>query len=226
MNGLPNDAGDLHRIGAFEAMLRDVQVSFIERNRLHQSCVLVQNRHHTGRNFGISLEPGTEKIPCGHNFLAWKAGIARRTLNTRASYDAVLTTPRPPGSPPTITGLPRNSGTPTEITLSAILQHRKDQVPYGVPNLNGFPINVPRNTAYGYDSDATVQDLMQLNSTIDHKFDTNLSLRNQTEFVWVNTAVHETSGGFVGTLAANGGFVQAAAGPGNTPYIAAPLNQL
>ena len=51
-------------------------------------------------------------------------------------------------------------GTPTEITLSAILQHRKDQVPYGVPNLNGFPINVPRNTAYGYDSDATVQDVI------------------------------------------------------------------
>ena len=46
------------------------------------------------------------------------------------------------------------------------------------------------------------------------------------EFIWVNTAVRETSGGFVGTLAANGGFVQAAAGPGNTPYSAAPLNQL
>jgi catecholate siderophore receptor len=117
-------------------------------------------------------------------------------------------------------------GTPTEITLSAILQHRKDQVPYGVPNLNGFPINVPRNTAYGYDSDATVQDVIQLNSTIEHKFAANLNLRNQTEFVWVNTAVQETSGGFVGTLAANGGFVQAAAGPGNTPYSAAPLNQL
>ena len=117
-------------------------------------------------------------------------------------------------------------GTPTEITLSAILQHRKDQVPYGVPNLNGFPINVPRNTAYGYDSDATEQDVISLNSTIDHKFAANLNLRNQTEFVWVNTAVQETSGGFVGTLAANGGFVQAAAGPGNTPYSAAPLNQL
>ena len=117
-------------------------------------------------------------------------------------------------------------GTPTEITLSAILQHRKDQVPYGVPNLNGFPINVPRNTAYGFDATTTVQDVIPLNSTIDHKFAANLSLRNQTEFVWVNTAVRETSGGFVGTLAANGGFVQAAAGPGNTPYSAAPLNQL
>ena len=117
-------------------------------------------------------------------------------------------------------------GTPTEITLSAILQHRKDMVPYGVPNLNGFPLNVPRNTAYGFNDDYTEQDVIALNSTVDHKFDNNLSLRNQTEFVWVNTDVRETSGGFVGTLAANGGFVQAAAGPNNTPYSAAPLNQL
>ena len=117
-------------------------------------------------------------------------------------------------------------GTPTEITLSAILQHRKDMVPYGVPPLNGFPINVPRNTAYGFSDDYTEQDVIALNSTVEHKFDANLSLRNQTEFVWVNTAVRETSGGFVGTLAANGGFVQAANGPGGTPYSAAPLNQL
>ena len=33
-----------------------------------------------------------------------------------------------------------------------------------------------------------MQDVIQLNSTIDHKFATNLNLRNQTEFVWVNTA--------------------------------------
>ena len=117
-------------------------------------------------------------------------------------------------------------GTPTEITLSAILQHRKDQVPYGVPPLNGFPLNVPRNTAYGFSDDYTAQDVIALNSTVDHKFNNSLSLRNQTEFIWVNTSVRETSGGFVGTLAANGGFVQAANGPGNTPYSAAPLNQL
>jgi catecholate siderophore receptor len=117
-------------------------------------------------------------------------------------------------------------GTPTEITLSAILLHRKDQVNYGVPPLNGFPLNLPRNTAYGFSDDYTEQDVIALNSTIDHKFDPNLRLRNQTEFLWVNTAVRETSGGFVGTLAANGGFVQAAAGPGNTPYSAAPLSQL
>ena len=42
----------------------------------------------------------------------------------------------------------------------------------------------------------------------------------------MNTDVKETSGGFAGTLAANGSFVQAVPGPNNTPYIAAPLSQL
>lgn len=117
-------------------------------------------------------------------------------------------------------------GTPTEITLSAIMQHRKDMVNYGVPPLNGYPLNVPRNTAYGFSDDYTGQDVIALNALVDHKFNQNLSLRNQTAFTWVNTSVRETSGGFVGTLGANGGFVQAVAGPGGTPYSGAPLDQL
>ena len=44
------------------------------------------------------------------------------------------------------------------VTLSALLQHKKDQVPYGVPPLNGFPLNVPRNTDYGFNDDYTEQD--------------------------------------------------------------------
>ena len=118
-------------------------------------------------------------------------------------------------------------GTPTEITLSAILQHKKDQVAYGVPNLNGFPLNVPRNTAYGFNTDYTAQDVVALNATVDHKFNQNLSLRNQTEFVWVNTAVQETSGGFVGSLAPNGSFVAApAAWPGGPVQSGLPLSSL
>lgn len=117
-------------------------------------------------------------------------------------------------------------GTPTEITLGAILQHKKDQVNYGVPNLNGYPLNAPRNTAWGFTDDYTEQDVVALQSLIEHKFAPNLNLRNQTEFVWVNTAVRETSGGFVGTLAANGGFVAAPRGPNNIPYSAAPLGNL
>jgi len=117
-------------------------------------------------------------------------------------------------------------GTPTEVTLGAILQHRKDQVNYGVPNLNGYPLNAPRNTAWGFNDDYTEQDVVALQGLIEHKFAPNLSLRNQTEFVWVNTAVRETSGGFVGTLGANGGFVAAPRGPNNIPYSAAPLGNL
>ena len=117
-------------------------------------------------------------------------------------------------------------GTPTEVTLSAILQHRKDQVSYGVPPLNGYPLNVPRNTSYGLSDDYTEQDVVALNSTVERKFSPNLKLRNQTEFIWVNTSVRETSGGFVGTLSGTGAFVQAANGPGGTPYSAAPLSSL
>jgi len=46
-------------------------------------------------------------------------------------------------------GVKLGIGTPTEITLQALLQHNHDQIPYGVPPLNGFPLNVPRNTEYG-----------------------------------------------------------------------------
>ena len=116
--------------------------------------------------------------------------------------------------------------TPTEVMFQAILQHKKDQIPYGVPPLNGFPLNVPRNVAYGFANDYTEQDVVQLLSTVAHKFNNDLNLRNQTAFTWVNTSVRETSGGFVGTLSRTGAFVQAQAGPGGTPYSFAPLSQL
>jgi len=116
-------------------------------------------------------------------------------------------------------------GTPTEITLQALLLHNHDQVPYGVPPLNGFPLNVPRNTAYGFQDDFTNQDVISLMATVDHAFDKDLKLRNQTMFNYVNTFVRETSGNAVGTVGATG-FIAAAAGPGGTPYSAAPLSQL
>ena len=120
-------------------------------------------------------------------------------------------------------------GTPTEITLAAILQHRKDQVPYGVPALNGFPINVPRNVNYGLADDYTEQDVVQLNATVEHKANDALRLRNQAAFEWVNTAVRQTSGAAVGVLGPypkSWGFLPAAAGPGGTVYSGQPLNQL
>lgn len=117
-------------------------------------------------------------------------------------------------------------GKPTEVTLSAVLQHRKDQVPYGVPPINGYPVNVPRNVNYGLSTDYTEQDVIELNGTIEHTIAPNLKLRNQTAITWVNTNVQQTSGGFVGTLGANFGFVQATNGPTGSPATAAPTSNL
>jgi catecholate siderophore receptor len=60
-------------------------------------------------------------------------------------------------------------GTSTEITLSALLQHNQDQPDYGLPPLNGHPVNVDRNTAYGFNSDRTNQDVASFNAGIKHK---------------------------------------------------------
>jgi catecholate siderophore receptor len=117
-------------------------------------------------------------------------------------------------------------GNPTEVTLMAILQHRKDQIPYGVPPMNGFPLNVPRNVNYGLSDDYTEQDVIQLQSIVQHTFAPNLMLRNQTAFTWVNTDVRQTSGAFIGTLGPNFGFVQATNGPTGTISTAAPISNL
>jgi len=117
-------------------------------------------------------------------------------------------------------------GQPTTITLAAILQHRKDQVFYGVPPLNGYPLNTPRNTAFGNSNDYTEQDVINLQSTIGHVFNDGLSLRNQTAFTWVNVQSRQASGQAVGTLTPAGVFTLAAAGPGNTPYSGQPLSNL
>lgn len=97
-------------------------------------------------------------------------------------------------------------GSPTELTLTAMLMHNHDKVDYGLPPYNGFPLQVARNTSYGLDDDYTNSDLILLNSVIDHKFDKNLKLRNQTQFSYVNTNARETSGNAVGTATSGGGF--------------------
>jgi catecholate siderophore receptor len=116
-------------------------------------------------------------------------------------------------------------GTPTQITLQALLQHNHDQVQYGVPPLNGFPIVVPRNTAYGFTDDYTNQDVISVMSTVDHAFNKDVRLRNQTMFNFVNTYVRETSGQAVGTLGPTG-FVPAANGVIPTPFSFVPLYNL
>jgi catecholate siderophore receptor len=118
--------------------------------------------------------------------------------------------------------------TPTQLTLQALMQHNHDQIPYGVPPLNGFPLNVPRNTEYGDTDDFTNQDVVSVLATLDHAFKKELKLRNQTMFNFVNTYVRETAGQGVGTLGPSG-FVAAPTTPNSnpgTPYSGVPLYNL
>ena len=68
------------------------------------------SRYRSGR-------PGT-KMPSGQRRAAVRSGIAEKTPNARASYEAALTTPRSPGRPPTMTGLPRSDGSSSCSTLA------------------------------------------------------------------------------------------------------------
>ncbi|MGO4328879.1 TonB-dependent receptor [Cupriavidus sp. 2TAF22] len=98
-------------------------------------------------------------------------------------------------------------GTSTEITLSALLQHNEDMPDYGLPAINGHPVNVDRKTFYGFNNDHTRQNIATLSAGIDHKFSPNLRLRNQTQFNYVETDARETAPNAVGTLGGATGFI-------------------
>ena len=91
-------------------------------------------------------------------------------------------------------------GTSTEITLSALVQHNRDMPDYGLPALNGHPVSVDRNTAYGLLSDHTDQDVVALSAGVKHKIAPDVTLRNQTQFNWVRTSAVETAPNTVGSV--------------------------
>jgi catecholate siderophore receptor len=84
-------------------------------------------------------------------------------------------------------------GKPTEVTLYALLQHNHDQVDYGVPPVNFYPAQVNRNTSYGMSDDRTEQDIIFAGARVQHKFNNDLTLRNQTQVNYVNTNARETA---------------------------------
>ena len=95
-------------------------------------------------------------------------------------------------------------GTATEITLSALVQHNHDMPDYGLPPLNGHPVTVDRNTAYGLNSDRTNQDVVALSAGIKHKISPDVTLRNQTQFNYVRTSAIETAPNTIGTVSGSG----------------------
>ena len=84
-------------------------------------------------------------------------------------------------------------GTPTEVTLSALIQHNYDMPDYGVQALNGHPSPVPKNTFYGLTTDRTIQDVQTFNAGIKHKFSDDFTLRNQTQISHSMTDARETA---------------------------------
>ena len=62
-------------------------------------------------------------------------------------------------------------------------------------------------------------------ATVDHSFNKDFKLRNQSMFNFVNTYVRETSPQSIGTVTA-AGFVPVPNGPGGTQYSGLPLSQL
>jgi len=80
-------------------------------------------------------------------------------------------------------------GTPTEITLSALIQHNDDMPDFGVPPINGHLAPVNKSTFYGLTDDRSQIDVQIFNATIKHKVDENLTIQNQTQ--WANYTVDE-----------------------------------
>ena len=112
-------------------------------------------------------------------------------------------------------------GTPTQLTLSALVQRNHDRPDYGVPPLNGQPVMSGRDTVYGYSTDRTNQDVVAVGAEARREFSSRLALRDQVQFNGVRTDAIETAPQGVGAVGAKG---YVAANP--VGVSALPLDQL
>lgn len=115
-------------------------------------------------------------------------------------------------------------GTPTEVTLSALISHNRDMPDYGLPPVNNHPAQVSRDTFYGLNDDRTIQDVAIVSARVEHKINENVTLRNQTQYSDYVTNARETAANNVGTVT-NGTFTALpTVAQGNTTAL--PLSQL
>ena len=91
-------------------------------------------------------------------------------------------------------------GQPTEVTLNALLMHNHDMPDYGLPPVNGVPAAVDRKSFYGATDDRTIQEVVNLNGTISHRFGDRLTLRNQTQYSQYRIDARESGPNNVGTM--------------------------
>jgi len=115
-------------------------------------------------------------------------------------------------------------GTPTEVTLSALLTHYDDMPDYGLPPVNGAPADVNRKTFYGATDDRTLQDVVNLNATITHTFTPTIKLRNQTQYSHYTIGARESGPNNVGTVSIGVYTPFVATNLGNATSL--PLDQL
>ncbi|HEY2344492.1 MAG TPA: TonB-dependent siderophore receptor [Xanthomonadaceae bacterium] len=111
-------------------------------------------------------------------------------------------------------------GTPTVITLSALIQDNHDMPDYGLPPVNGHPAKVDPDNFYGLTDDHTDQDVRMFGARVEHHFSDDLVLKNQLQYDWYTTDARETA---PNNLITTGG-VPIDRTTGN--YTNAPLDQI
>ena len=78
-------------------------------------------------------------------------------------------------------------GTPTQVTLSYLLQH-EDSIPdYGFPHLNGAPLRIDRDTFYGLNKEDHERTLVNIGTLrLDHRFNDTFNVRNTFRYSHVD----------------------------------------
>lgn len=84
-------------------------------------------------------------------------------------------------------------GTPTEITLSALLQRNDDSPDYGLPPVNGRPANVNHDNYYGFTDDRTLQTIGVFSARIEHRFNEDFQLRSELQYSHYHVDARETA---------------------------------
>jgi catecholate siderophore receptor len=84
-------------------------------------------------------------------------------------------------------------GTPTQITLSALIQRNHDMPDYGFPAVNGHPVNVSYRNWYGLTDDRTNQSVNEFNGRLEHTFSDSVKLRTQLMYSDYTTNARETA---------------------------------
>jgi len=116
-------------------------------------------------------------------------------------------------------------GTPTQLTVNALVQHNRDRVDYGLLPLNGAPAPVDRETVYGYSTDRTIQDIRAVGAGLKHELAPGVVLRDRVQYNQVDTDAVVTAPSVIGTVDA-AGFHALASSATVTPSSTLPLTGL